>query len=150
VDVSRLVTQAAESIRARYHLPPEAFGLTIPPGVEIFSDPTALEIVLKNVFDNAVKYSGENPQVIVDMRQLDTGHIGITVQDHGIGISRNQLKRIFKRFHRAPDPRVNERSGSGLGLYVAYRLLRNLGGRIRAESEGPGKGTTMRIRLPKP
>jgi len=45
---------------------------------------------------------------------------------------------------------VNERSGSGLGLYVAYRLLRNLGGRIRAESEGPGKGTTMRIRLPGP
>lgn len=150
VDISRLVTQAADSIRARYHLPPGAFGLTIPAGVEIFSDPTALEIVFKNVFDNAVKYSGENPQVIVDMRQLETGHIGITVQDHGIGISRNQLKRIFKRFHRAPDPRVNERSGSGLGLYVAYRLLRNLGGRIRAESEGPGKGTTMRIRLPKP
>jgi signal transduction histidine kinase len=150
VDISRLVAQAAESIRTRYHLAPEAFRLTIPAGVEIFTDPTALEIVFKNVFDNAVKYSGENPQVIVDMRLLDTGHIGITVQDHGIGISRNQLKRIFKRFHRAPDPRVNERSGSGLGLYVAYRLLRNLGGRIRAESEGPGKGTTMRIRLPKP
>jgi signal transduction histidine kinase len=150
VDISRLLTQAADSIRARYHLAPEAIGLTIAPGVEIFSDPTALEIVFKNVFDNAVKYSGEDPRVIVDMRQLDTGHIGISVQDHGIGISRNQLKRIFKRFHRAPDPRVNERSGSGLGLYVAYRLLRNLGGRIRAESEGPGKGTTMRIRLPKP
>jgi signal transduction histidine kinase len=150
VDISRLVTQAAESIRARYRLAPETFRLSIPPGVEIFTDPTALEIVFKNVFDNAVKYSGEDPLVIVDMRQLESGHIGITVQDHGIGISRNQLKRIFKRFHRAPDPRVNERSGSGLGLYVAYRLLRNLGGRIRAESEGPGKGTTMRIRLPRP
>src|SRR5512139_1273457 len=150
IDISRLVTHAAESIRARYHLDPEAFGLTVPPGVEIFTDPTALEIVFKNVFDNAVKYSGEKPQVLVEMRQLDSGHIGITVQDKGIGISRNQLKRIFRRFHRAPDPRVNERSGSGLGLYVAYRLLRNLGGRIRAESEGPGKGTTIRIRLPRP
>jgi signal transduction histidine kinase len=150
VDISRLLAQAAETIRARYHLDPDAFRLTVPSGVEIFTDPTALEIVIKNVFDNAVKYSGDNPQVLVDMRQLDTGHVGITVQDQGIGINRNQLKRIFKRFHRAPDPRVNERSGSGLGLYVAYRLLRNLGGRIRAESEGTGKGTTMRIRLPKP
>jgi signal transduction histidine kinase len=150
VDISRLVVQAAESIRARYHLGPEAFRLDVPPGVEIFTDPTALETVLKNVFDNAVKYSGEEPLVLVEMRQLETGHIGITVQDHGIGISRNQLKRIFRRFHRAPDPKVNERSGSGLGLYVAYRLLRNLGGRVRAESEGPGKGTIMRIRLPRP
>jgi signal transduction histidine kinase len=122
----------------------------VPPGVEIFTDPTALEIVIKNVFDNAVKYSGETPLVLVEMRQLDSGHLSITVQDHGIGINRNQLKRIFKRFHRAPDAKVNERSGSGLGLYVAHRLLRNLGGRIRAESEGPSRGTTMRIRLPKP
>jgi signal transduction histidine kinase len=150
VNISQLIVQAAESIRARYHLGPESFALSVPPGVEIFSDPTALEIVIKNVFDNAVKYSTEPAQVRIDMRQLDSGHIGITVQDQGIGISRNQLKRIFKRFHRAPDPQVNERSGSGLGLYVAYRLLRNLGGRIRAESDGPGKGTTMRIRLPKP
>jgi signal transduction histidine kinase len=150
VDVSRLIGQAADSIRARYGLAPSSFQLTVPPGVEIFSDPTALEIIIKNVFDNAVKYSGENPRVRVEMWQMASGHLGITVQDQGIGISRNQLKRIFKRFHRAPDPKVNERSGSGLGLYVAYRLLRNLGGRIRAESEGPGKGTTMRIRLPRP
>ena len=150
VDISRLVTQAAESIRARYHLGADAFELAVPPGVEIFTDPTALEIVVKNIFDNAVKYSGDTPRVQVEMRQLETGHIGITVRDQGIGIQRNQLKRIFKRFHRAPDPRVNERTGSGLGLYVAYRLVRNLGGRIRAESDGPGQGTTMRIRLPRP
>lgn len=150
VNISRLIVQAADSIRARYALAPETFNLTVPDDVEIFTDPTALEIIIKNVLDNAVKYSGDAPRVIVDMRQLETGHIGITVQDHGIGIHRNQLKRIFKRFHRAPDPQVNERSGSGLGLYVAYRLLRNLGGRIRAESAGPGTGTTMRIRLPRP
>jgi signal transduction histidine kinase len=150
VNLSNLLIQAAESIRARYHLGPESFRLTVPSRVEIFTDPTALEIVVKNVFDNAVKYSGDPPLVLVEMRQLDSGHIGITVQDHGIGINRNQLKRIFKRFHRAPDAKVNERGGSGLGLYVAHRLLRNLGGRIRAESEGPGRGTTMRIRLPKP
>ncbi len=148
VDVTRLLTQAIESIRARYGLDPGVFDLTAPPKVEIFTDPTALEIIIKNVLDNAVKYSSAVPQVQVDMQQLESGHLGIIVRDQGIGIGRNQLKRIFKRFHRAPDPLVNERSGSGLGLYVAQRLARNLGGRIRAESDGPGLGTTMRIRLP--
>jgi two-component system phosphate regulon sensor histidine kinase PhoR len=148
VDVSRLLRQAVESIRARYGLEPEVFQLTAPASVEIFTDPTALEIIIKNVIDNAVKYSSAPLRVEIDMQQSDSGQLGIMVRDYGIGIDRNQLKRIFKRFHRAPDPQVNERSGSGLGLYVAYRLLRNLGGRIRAESDGLHKGTTMRIRLP--
>ena len=116
--------------------------------MEIFTDPTALETIFKNVLDNAVKYSATTPEVAIDMRPLDSGHLGITVTDQGIGIERSQLKRIFKRFHRVPTPQVNERSGSGLGLYVVYRLVRNLGGRIRAESAGPGQGSTMRIRLP--
>jgi signal transduction histidine kinase len=148
VDVTQLLTQAMTSLRARYALDPHVFSLAAPPSVEIFTDPTALEIIIKNVLDNAVKYSSGTPRVHVDMQRLETGHLGITVRDQGIGVDRNQLKRIFKRFHRAPDPLVNERSGSGLGLYVAYRLARNLGGRIQAESAGPGQGTTMRIRLP--
>jgi signal transduction histidine kinase len=148
VDVTRLLTEATESIRARYALDPGYFELITPAKVEIFTDPTALEIIIKNVLDNAVKYSSETPHVQVTMSRLESGHLGIVVRDQGIGIDRNQLKRVFKRFHRSPDPLVNERSGSGLGLYVAYRLARNLGGRIRAESPGPGQGTTMRIRLP--
>ena len=67
---------------------------------------------------------------------------------HGIGIHRNQLKRIFKRFHRVPSPAVNERSGTGLGLYVVAQLLRSLGGSIRAESPGADLGTTLLVRLP--
>lgn len=148
VDVSRLLQQAVESIRARYGLQPGVFQLNVPPHVEIFTDPTALEIIIKNVIDNAVKYSSTTPRVEIDMQQTDSGLLAIIVRDHGIGIDRNQLKRIFKRFHRSPDPQVNERSGSGLGLYVADRLARNVGGRIQAESAGPGTGTTMRIRLP--
>ena len=148
VDVAQLLRQAVDSMRARYGLESGAFAVSAPVSVEIFSDPTALEIIIKNVLDNAVKYSVGAPHIEVDMHQQEPGQLAIVVRDHGIGINRIQLKRIFKRFHRAPDPRVNERSGSGLGLYVAYRLSRNLGGRIRAESEGAGKGTTMRIRLP--
>lgn len=148
VDVALLLGHAIESIRRRHGLPPEAFTVTAPESFETFTDPTALEIILKNVLDNAVKYSSGTPRVEVDMRTVHTGHLVITVRDHGIGVDRTQLKRIFNRFHRAPDPEVNQRSGSGLGLYVVKRLASNLGGRIRAESAGRGEGTTMRIRLP--
>lgn len=148
VDVSQLLQAVVSSIRTRYDLPAGAFTLTAPPGLETFSDPMALEIILKNVLDNAVKYSNGTPRVEVDALAPGKGQLCITVRDHGIGIENSQLKRVFHRFHRAPDPRVNERSGSGLGLYVVYRLVRNLGGRIRAESAGKDQGTTIRIELP--
>ncbi len=148
VDVVQLARTSVDSIRKRYELTDGVITLQAPARLETFSDPTALEIILKNVIDNAVKYSGSSPQVEVRINSTPDGKLCIGVRDNGIGIERNQLKRVFHRFHRAPDPRVNERSGSGLGLYVVHRLVRNLGGRIRAESAGRDQGTLMRIELP--
>lgn len=148
VDMVQLLSAAIESIRRRYQLPAEAFVLHAPDGLSTASDPVALEIILKNVLDNAVKYSSGAPRVEVEMQPLVPGLLCITVRDHGIGMDRSQFKRVFLRFHRAPDPRVRERSGSGLGLYVVNQLVRNLGGRISVESEGRDKGTTLRILLP--
>jgi signal transduction histidine kinase len=148
VDIIQLLSSAIESIRRRYELPADSISLQAPAKLETFSDPTALEIILKNVLDNAVKYSSGVPKVEIDVKLLQPGLLSISVRDQGIGIERSQLKRVFQRFHRSPDPTVNERSGSGLGLYVVQQLVRNLGGRIRAESAGKGQGTTMRIQLP--
>lgn len=147
VDVTAVVRNAVNIISRRHGLPANTFQLAAPASLEAFTDPTALEIIVKNLLDNAIKYSSSTPRVEVDISRQD-GQLAIVVRDHGIGIERNQLKRIFKRFHRAPDPLVNERSGSGLGLFVVHRLVRNLGGRVQAESDGTGTGTTMRIRLP--
>jgi signal transduction histidine kinase len=148
VDVTQLLTSIIASIQHRYGLTDAAFTLAAPSRLETFTDPTALEIILKNLLDNAVKYSSPAPRIEVSLEVHEPAHLVIAVRDRGIGIERRQLKRVFRRFHRAPDPHVNERSGSGLGLYVAHRLVRNLGGRIRAESAGLGFGTTMSIRLP--
>jgi signal transduction histidine kinase len=148
LDVVAMTRRTIDGICRRYGLTEAAFQLSSPARLEVFTDPTALEIILKNLLDNAVKYSSATPRVQVEVCLHETGHLDLSVRDNGIGIERNQLKRIFRRFHRAPDPLVNERSGSGLGLYVVDRLVRNLGGRIRAESDGAGKGATMRIRVP--
>ena len=148
VDVAQLLISTIAGIRHRYGLAESAFILKAPARLETFTDPTALEIILKNLLDNAVKYSSPEPRIEVELKVQDAGHLVIAVRDRGIGIERRQLKRIFRRFHRAPDPHVNERSGSGLGLYVVQRLVRNLGGRIRANSAGLGSGSTLSIRLP--
>ncbi len=148
VDVTQLLHAAIETIRRRYDLPAAALQLSAPERLEITTDPTALETIIKNVLDNAVKYSSDSPEVRVEMRPLESGRLQICVRDQGIGLEGTQLKRIFKRFHRVPSAAVNERSGTGLGLYVVARLVRNLGGSIRAESAGIDRGTTMLIQLP--
>jgi signal transduction histidine kinase len=148
VHVPRLLESAAESIRRRYNLDADAIRIRIPPDIEITTDPTALETILKNILDNAVKYSSQPPHVDVDAQPAGSGQLEIRVRDAGIGIERTQLKRIFKRFHRVPSAAVNERSGTGLGLYVVAQLLRNLGGTVRAESPGTDQGTTVTVRLP--
>lgn len=148
VHVPQLLESAADAIRRRYNLAAGAIRVSIPADIVITTDPTALETVLKNVLDNAVKYSPPPPRVQVDAEPAGAGQLEIRVRDAGIGIERAQLKRIFKRFHRAPSAAVNERSGTGLGLYVVRALLRNLGGTVRAESPGPDQGTTVTIRLP--
>jgi signal transduction histidine kinase len=56
---------------------------------------------------------------------------------------------VFHRFYRVEDAEVRERSGTGLGLFVVSALVRQLGGRVEAQSDGPGRGTTMRVTLPR-
>jgi signal transduction histidine kinase len=148
VDLTQLVRRAMDSIRSRYGLAVDALQLTAPAELNITTDPTALETILKNVLDNAVKYSPVPPRVDIDVRPSARGELQIRVRDRGIGVERTQLKRIFKRFHRVPSAAVNARGGTGLGLYVVAKLLRMLGGRVRAESAGVDAGTTVIISLP--
>jgi signal transduction histidine kinase len=76
------------------------------------------------------------------------GRVVIEVRDRGVGIPERQLHRIFHRFHRVDDEKVRRRRGTGLGLFVVAALVRNLGGQVRADSAGPGRGTTMTVTLP--
>ena len=73
----------------------------------------------------------------------------IRVRDNGIGISRGELKRVFKRFYRVLTPGATQVKGSGLGLFIVRAIARRHGGKAYAESEGAGRGTTVTIQLPR-
>jgi two-component system, OmpR family, sensor histidine kinase SenX3 len=151
VDFSFLVRNALELTRLRHHLPPEAlrFG-TLPDGeVLVVGNPEELRTVVFNIFDNAVKYSGEKKDIVVDVRTPSMDSVLLSVNDRGIGIPRSDLKRIFKRFHRARTATAGEVKGTGLGLFIVRSVVRRYGGDVYAESAGEGRGSTFVIRLPR-
>ena len=143
-----LIVSAAETVGARHHLPEDAVSVDVDGSIGLATDRAALEIVLRNLIDNAVKYSGPSPQVGVRAVRDGQGGVVVEVEDQGIGIERSQLDRVFHRFYRVEDEEVRKRRGTGLGLFVVRQLVRNLGGTVEAFSEGRGTGTTMRVRLP--
>lgn len=149
VRVAELAQHCADVVRSRHKVGPDAIRVEIDPELVVWTDQAALEIVVRNLLDNAVKYSGDVVDVKVTAR-IDRPRraVFIEVRDRGIGIPQKDLKRIFHRFYRVADEGVRARKGTGLGLFVVSSLVRNLGGDIDAESEGKGKGSTLRVRLP--
>jgi signal transduction histidine kinase len=149
VDLADLVTRQAAEVTRAYKLPSEAIRTRVPEALSLVTDRTALETIVKNLLDNAVKYSLdlERPvEVTVDAHRR-ARHIHVSIRDRGIGIPSKQMKRVFERFYRVPEEAVKKRHGTGLGLYVASLLVRILGGKLRAESN-TRQGTVMRIRIP--
>ncbi len=148
IDLGELARRCAGSVAARYHLPETAIGIEIARGTMISSDRAALEIVLKNLLDNAVKYSSDVTVVRLCLTTDRKGRPVVEVHDQGIGIPRPHLRRVFHRFHRVDGESGSRRSGTGLGLFVVAALVRNLGGQVAAESPGTDGGTTVRVTLP--
>jgi len=151
LDFSELVKSALELTRLRHHLTPEnlRFGTAPPEGLLVQGSPEELRTVVFNLFDNAVKYSGESKEIVVDVRTPDMDTVLLSVRDVGIGIPRSELKRIFNRFYRATNPLAGQVKGTGLGLFIVRSIARRHGGNVYAESEGEGRGSTFTVRLPR-
>jgi K+-sensing histidine kinase KdpD len=102
---------------------------------------------LVNVLNNAIRFSPIGEQIILGARPEGTDAL-VWVQDNGLGIARENLERIFREFKQGEDPLTRRYGGLGLGLSIARGLIVAQGGRIWAESEGPGKGATFKILMP--
>lgn len=109
-------------------------------------DKDAISQALLNLFSNAVKYSNEEKYIMVKVHK-DLTSAFISVSDNGVGIPKEELKKIFDKFYRVPTTKGKERSGSGLGLTIAKHIVEAHGGKIEVESE-IGKGSTFTIRIP--
>jgi len=113
----------------------------------IRADRVRLQEALYNLLDNAVKYSREHGKIRLMARRRDE-EIVLSVSDNGIGISKEDLPRVFERFYRVDKARSTESiRGTGLGLAIVKHIAQLHGGHVEAESEFQ-KGTTIRLVLP--
>jgi signal transduction histidine kinase len=147
VDVGALVEACADVVRKRYRLQGPEIQVQVAGPLRLFTDRTALETVCRNLLDNAVKYSDTDIAVRLHA-ELRGREVVIEVQDRGIGIPPEHVKRVFERFYRVPTEAVRARRGTGLGLFVVSALVRALHGHLDATSPGAGQGTTLRVSLP--
>ncbi|HEX8969625.1 MAG TPA: HAMP domain-containing sensor histidine kinase [Chloroflexota bacterium] len=110
--------------------------------------PLLLREALSNLVSNAVKYTPEGGEIKVWTERGQEPHtIVLGVRDTGIGLSQEDQARLFTKFFRSSDPRVQRERGTGLGLALTHALVARNGGKISVESE-PGRGTTFRLTLP--
>ena len=105
-----------------------------------------LEQAVVNLLDNAIKYSEPGEEVLITARAL-ANEVLISVTDHGCGIDRDHLPRLFERFYRADKARSRKLGGTGLGLAIVKHIVQAHRGRVSVQST-PGKGSTFTIHLP--
>ena len=151
VQFSAIVREVLALARVRQNLSPEVLSLGTTPPVEVIvlGNPEELRTAVFNLLDNAIKYSGEKKDIVVDLLTPNLDNVLLRVHDRGIGIPQNELKRIFKRFYRASNSKTDRVKGTGLGLFIVRSIARRYGGDAFAESAGEGQGSTFTIRLPR-
>ena len=152
VDFGAVVEDCIALARTRHHLPPEAVTATIRhvdgASFQVIGDEEDLKAMVSNLVDNAIKYSGPNVHVAVELEQVDPATVTLRVRDQGVGISPSEQKRIFKRFYRIPGTQSTRVKGTGLGLFIVRSVVARHGGKVFVESDGPGLGSTFIVQLP--
>lgn len=141
-----LVRKTSDEVAARS--PNHRFAVEIDPDTPpVEGDPSLLAQVLRNLYENAVKYSPSGGTIRTTVQvYAEAGRVALAVTDEGLGITREHLPHVFERFNRAgADPTVR---GMGLGLYLSQLLVTAQGGAITVTSPGPGHGTTFTVDLP--
>ncbi len=114
--------------------------------LSIKADRLRLEELLTNIFENSVKYCQEDCRITIDAKQTKD-FVTISIADNGIGMSQDEIGRIFDEFYKADSAR-HDIQNTGLGMSICKRIVEKQGGAIWVESPGPGKGTTVFFTFP--
>jgi two-component system phosphate regulon sensor histidine kinase PhoR len=109
-------------------------------------DATLIEQAILNLLDNAIKYSDNGSVVAIDVEHRN-GATGIHITDHGCGIAKTHLARLFERFYRVDKARSRQMGGTGLGLAIVKHIVQAHGGQVTVDSK-PGRGSTFSVLLP--
>lgn len=148
IDLHQLISQATGNIQLQVDQRQGKIHQNLEASDNVLTgDRTHLTNVIYNLLDNAVKYTEGSPEITLSTRNLSQG-IELTVKDNGIGISRDNQKKIFDKLYRVPTGNIHNVKGFGLGLSYVKAVVEKHGGTVEVDSS-PGKGSTFTIYLPK-
>lgn len=147
-EIAKLVREVVNELRPNVQTAGLTLSLDMPENFasKINADRNKIKQVISNVIDNAIKYSSQG-EITVSVFEKH-GKVKIAVKDSGVGIDPSEMNKLFNKFSRTKDANKTNISGTGLGLYIAKKMLEAHGGDIKVFSEGVGLGATFTIELP--
>jgi len=145
-DLTEVTRRVLESLESQFQHNQFTVASRITTPVPVLIDAEAVEQALDNLLSNAMKYSPEHREVVVEVVR-DGPHGVVRVKDHGVGIPARLQRRIFRKFYRVQTDAGTGPQGTGLGLAIVDHIMRAHGGFVRVASE-PGRGSTFSLHFP--
>lgn len=146
IQIAELLENCANATCVRYRVPSDTITVECP-DVKLLSQLVQLEILFRNLIDNAVKYGGHPPKVVVRGEITHDRKMLISIVDNGAGIPMNQRRKVFGRFIRLGNELERSTPGTGLGLYLVRNVVKSLGGTILVSDRSDGSGTQFEVKL---
>ncbi len=147
IGLGPIVSRALDLVRPKASSRQVSLSIEMSEEPEILGDSEAIEQILVNLLDNAVKYTPQGGRVILRTQRSKPDRWRVAVEDSGIGIEPTHLARVFERFYRVDAGRSREMGGTGLGLAIVKHLSQAMGGRVGVSSE-LGSGSTFWVEMP--
>lgn len=142
-----VLKRCIQEVCVRYRMSPDIVQLSTEP-VVVRARLVDLDLVFRNLIDNAVKYAGKPPEVWITSVHKENGSAITRICDNGNGVPPNLRRKIFGRFFRLGEELERETPGTGLGLYIVRILVRRLHGKVRVRDRADGPGTVFEVTLP--
>lgn len=146
VELADLLQECAQVVCIRHRVDPATIAIQIEPA-RVRGRWVDLEIVFRNLLDNAVKYAGDPPRVAVVLHRKPE-QVVVRIRDNGAGIPRELRRKIFGRFVRLGSELERKQPGTGLGLYIVRTLVKRMHGKVRFEEAHDPPGTIFEVTLP--
>ena len=147
VALEQLLDDCARSVCHRYRVPSDVIEFDVEP-CTVHARRVDLDVIFRNLLDNAVKYAGEPPRVEVLLRNRGSDRALVRVVDNGRGVPLKLRRKIFGRFVRLGHELQRDKPGTGLGLFLVREMVRRLRGRVRVQGRTNQPGTTFEVELP--
>jgi histidine kinase len=147
VDVAQVTGDVVEQFRPQAEARSLTVGSDLPAGLLVRADPDRLAQIVANYLSNAIRYSPEGARIAIVGRRSGA-EVVLSVRDTGPGFTPEQRAHVFERFYRIDPSRSRALGGAGIGLAIVRALAGAMDGRVWAESDGPGSGSTFWVALP--